>query len=124
MRFRSAIATGINVIRAQYLADGRSRLVSVLSPQSKRSNGVILVGVKSSSGGGRCRGFFGWVVSCFGGSQVCVLKVRDVDSELDRLREPLVLSMSHSLPLLLMLSFLRLCRVSFVLAARVLDLLV
>ena len=59
MRFRSAIATGINVIRAQYLADGRSRLVSVLSPQSKRSNGVMLVGVKSSSGGGRCRGFFG-----------------------------------------------------------------
>ena len=111
-------------MRSQYLADGRSQLGSVLSVQAKRSNDVMLVDVKSSSGGGRCRGFFfGWVVSCFGGSQVCVVEVRDVDSGVNCLRESLVLSMSHSLPLLLLLSFLRLCRVSFVLAVRVLDFL-
>ena len=98
--------------------------MSVLSLQSKRSNDGMLVEVKSSSGGGRCRGFFGWVVSCFGGSQVCVLEVCDVGLEVDRLRKPLVLSISHSLPLLLLMSFLRLCRVSLVLAVSVLDLLV
>ena len=55
--------------------------------------------MKSSSGGGRCLCFFfGWVTSCFGGSQFCGLEGRVADTGADLLREPLVVPMSHSLP--------------------------
>ena len=124
VRLRSSIATGTIVMRLQYLANGRSRLDNVLSLQCNRSNVVISVDVKSSSGGGRCRGFLGCVASFFGGSQVCVMEVRDLELGGDRLREPHVLLVSHSLSLSLLMSCLRLCRVSLVLTVRVLDLLV
>ena len=124
VRLRSSIATGTIVMRLQYLANGRSRLDNVLSLQCNRSNVVISVDMKSSSGGGRCRGYLGNVASFFGGSQVCVMEVRALESGGDRLREPHVLLVSHSLSLSLLMSCLRLCRVSLVLAVKVLDLLV
>ena len=122
--FCSAIAKGTIVIRSQYLADGCSRLGSLLSVQAKRPTDVIVVAVKSSSGGGRCLCFFfSWVTSCFGGSQFRGLEGRVADIGADLLREPLVVPMSHSLPRWLLLLFLRLCLVSLVLDVKVLDLL-
>ena len=80
-------------MRSQYLADGRSRLGSVLSVQAKRSTDVMVVDVKSSSGGGRCRCFLlGGGISCVGGSQLlgCV-----ADTGSERLREPRVVLLSQ-----------------------------
>ena len=94
----SAIAKGTDVMRSQYLADGRSRLGRVLSVQAKRSSDVMVVAVKSSSGGGRCRCFFvGWDTSCVGGSQLCGLGGRVADTGAERLREHRVVPLSHSL---------------------------
>lgn len=84
------------MIRSQYLAEGRSRLGSVLSVQAKRSKDVMVVDVKSSSGGGRCRCFlFHCVTSCFGGSQFCIWEGRVVGSGAPRVTDvPFVASVT------------------------------
>jgi len=69
-RLCSAKATGIWVIRAQYLADGRSRLERVMTRQCKMSVVLIAVAVKSSNGGIQCRCFLTCVVSLIGVSHV------------------------------------------------------
>ena len=109
-------------MRSQYLADGRSRLGSVLSVQAKRSNDVMVVAVKSSSGGGRCRCFFvGGDTSCVGGSHGLGGRVADTGAE--RSREPRVGFLSSSLVLCMVVLGLRLFLASLVLNVTVRDLL-
>ena len=82
-------------MRSQYLADGRSRLGRVLSVQAKRSSDVMVVAVKSSSGGGRCRGFFvGGDTSRVGGSHGLGGRVADTGLGLRLFLASLVLNVT------------------------------